>query len=98
VSPVACWLAGAYLLLATWEYVHWSLSLGFGAMRPASHLVFLRAALFAAFVPFAAQYGQVGIMALLCASVILVTAWSFPRLLTRALSFQENVPGALRAT
>ena len=98
VQPVACWLAGAYLLLATWEYVHWSLSLGFGAMRPASHLVFLRAALFAAFVPFAAQYGQVGIMALLCASVILVTAWSFPRLLTRALSFQENVPGALRAT
>jgi hypothetical protein len=85
VKPVACWLAGAYLLLAMWEYVHWPLTLGLGAMRPASHLVFLRAAIFAAFVPSAVRYGQVGIMALLCASVILITAWSYPRLLTRAL-------------
>jgi O-antigen/teichoic acid export membrane protein len=85
VKPVDCWLAGAYLLLATWEYVHWPLTLGLGAMRSASHLVFLRAASFAAFVPFAARYGQVGIMALLCASVILITAWSYPRLLARAL-------------
>jgi O-antigen/teichoic acid export membrane protein len=85
VKPVSCWLAGAYLLLAMWEYVHWPLTLGLGAMRSASHLVFVRAAIFAAFVPFAARYGQVGIVAWLCASVILVTAWSYPRLLTRAL-------------
>jgi len=85
VKPAACWLAGAYLLLATWEYVHWPLTLGLGAMRAASHLVFLRAASFAVFVPFAARYGQVGIMVLLCASVILITAWSYPRLLTRGL-------------
>lgn len=85
VSPVACWLAGAYLLLATWEYVHWPLSLGLGAMQSASHLVLLRAAVFAAFVPFAIRYGQVGIMALLCASVLSITAWSYPRLLSCAL-------------
>ena len=85
VEPVACWLAGAYLLLATWEYVHWPLTLGLGAMRPASHLVLLRAAVFSAFVPFATRYGQVGVMALLCASVIFITAWSYPLLLTRAL-------------
>jgi len=85
VTVVACWLAGAYLLLATWEYVHWPLCLGLGAMRPASHLVFLRATIVAAFVPFAARYGQVGIVASLCASVILITAWSYPRLLASAL-------------
>jgi O-antigen/teichoic acid export membrane protein len=85
VTPVACWLAGAYLLLATWEYVHWPLTLGLGAMRPASHLVFLRAATFAAFVPFAARYGLLGIMVLLCASVILITSWSYPRLLSCAM-------------
>lgn len=85
VQPVACWLAGAYVLLATWEYVHWPLSLGLGAMRPASHLVLLRAAVFATFVPFATRYGPVGIMVLLCVSVILITAWSYPRLLARAL-------------
>ena len=85
VQPVACWLGGAYLLLAMWEYVHWPLTLGLGAMRAASQLVFLRAAIFAAFVPFAARYGQVGIMALLCASVTFITAWSYPQLLTRAL-------------
>jgi hypothetical protein len=54
-------------------------------MRPASHLVFLRATIVAAFVPFAARYGQVGIVASLCASVILITAWSYPRLLASAL-------------
>jgi len=85
VTPIACWLAGAYVLLGTWEYVHWPLCLGLGAMRPASHLVLLRAAVFAALVPLAARYGQVGIMLSLCASVILITAWSYPRLLTRAL-------------
>ena len=91
VTPVACWLAGSYLLLATWEYVHWPLCLGLGAMRAASHLVLLRALAFAAFVPFAARYGQVGIMASLCASAILTTAWSYPRLLTRTLEcFHEK--------
>jgi hypothetical protein len=85
LKPVACWLAGAYLLLAIWEYVHWPLTLGCGAMRSASHLMFLRAAIFAVFVPFATRYGQVGIMVLLCASVILITSWSYPRLLSCAL-------------
>jgi O-antigen/teichoic acid export membrane protein len=93
LSPVICWLAGAYLLLASWEYVHWPLALGLGAMRSASHLVFLRAAILAAFVPLAARYGQVGILVLFCASVILVTAWSYPMLLARALG---RVPGGTR--
>jgi len=88
VKPLACWLGGAYLLLATWEFVHWPLSLGLGAMRPASHLVLLRAAAFAVCVPFATRYGQVGVLALLCASVIFISAWSFPRLLTRAQGIQ----------
>jgi O-antigen/teichoic acid export membrane protein len=91
VQPPACWLGGAYVLLATWEYVHWPLSLGLGAMRPASHLVLLRAAVFAAFVPFASRDGQVGIMALLCASVAVITAWSYPRLLSR--TFERKLGG-----
>ncbi len=85
LSPAVCWLAGTYLLLAVWEYLHWPLALGLGAMRPASHLVFLRAAILAAFVPLAVRYGQVGVMVLLCASVIFVTAWTYPLLLARAL-------------
>jgi O-antigen/teichoic acid export membrane protein len=84
VQPVACWLAGTYLLLASWEVVHWPLSLGLGAMRPASQLVLLRAVVFAACVPLATRYGQAGVLALLCASVILITSWSCPRLLARA--------------
>jgi O-antigen/teichoic acid export membrane protein len=92
LSPAICWLAGTYLLLAAWEYVYWPLALGLGAMRPASHLVFLRAAILAAFVPLAARYGQVGITVLLCASVIFVTAWIYPLLLTRALGrFKEEL-------
>ena len=90
VKPVACWLAGTYLLLAVWEYVHWPLSLGLGAMRPASHLVLFRAAVSAAGVPFAARYGQVGVLALLCVSVAFITAWSYPRLLTHALQSVPN--------
>jgi O-antigen/teichoic acid export membrane protein len=85
VRPFACWLAGTCLLLGVWEYVHWPLSLGLGAMRAASHLVLLRAAAFAAFVPIAARYGQVGIMVLLCASFLVVSAWCYPLLLSRAL-------------
>jgi O-antigen/teichoic acid export membrane protein len=85
VDPVARWLAGIYILLATWEYVHWPLALGLGAMRSASQLVFLRAVAVAASIPFVARYGQAGVMASLCASIVLTTAWSFPRLLTRAL-------------
>jgi O-antigen/teichoic acid export membrane protein len=84
-APAACWLAGLYLVLAMWEYVHWPLALGLGAMRSASHLVFLRAAVFAAPVPLAAEHGQLAVMAWLCASVILTSAWYYPRVLSRAL-------------
>ncbi len=92
VSPAICWLAGTYILLAAWEYVYWPLALGLGAMRPASHLVFLRAAIPAAFVPLAARFGQVGVMVLLCSSVIFVTAWIYPLLLTPySLAFHRNI-------
>ena len=91
VKPGLRWLGGAYLLLAVWEYVHWPLTLGLGRMRAASNLMFLRTAVFALLVPFAARYGQVGVMALLCASVAFVTAWRFPQLLSRAF---ETTRGA----
>jgi len=90
VKPVACWLAGAYLLLAMWEYIHWPLALGLGRMKAASNLVFLRAAMFAAFVPLAARYGQAGIMALLCASIAFISAWCYPLLLSRAFARTLN--------
>ena len=86
VKPLACWFAGAYVLLATWEYVHWPLCLGLGAMRAASHLVLFRGAVFAVFVPFATRYGQVGIIVLLCTSVIAITAWCYPVLLARTVA------------
>jgi O-antigen/teichoic acid export membrane protein len=86
VQPAARWLAGAYLLLATWEYVHWPLALGLGAMRAASGMVFLRAVAFAASVPLVISHGAVGLMVSLCASVIAITAWYYPLLLARTLA------------
>ena len=83
VSPEVCWLVGAYVLLATWEYVHWTFLLGSGAMRPASRLVLLRAAMFAALVPLAAQYGKAGLMLGLCGSILVLTGWSFPWMFAR---------------
>ena len=82
VTNTACWLFGCYVLLDVWEYVHWPILLGLGAIRPASIVMFLRALAFAAFVPFAARYGLPGVAALFCASVVAVSAWWFPRLLS----------------
>jgi O-antigen/teichoic acid export membrane protein len=99
VNPLACWLAGVYLLLAIWEYVHWPFLLGLGAMLPASGLVFLRAAVFAVLVPFAAGQGAAGVMALECASIIFITAWAHPRLLATLLdpsSIRIAVAGSSR--
>jgi O-antigen/teichoic acid export membrane protein len=86
ITSLVSWLAGAYLLLAIWEYVHWPLALGLGAIRAASNLVFLRCAVFAALVPVVARYGQTGVMVLLCASVAFITAWRYPLLLSRSLA------------
>ena len=85
VQSAICWLAGGYLLLAMWEYVHWPIALGLGKMRAASHLVFFRAVVFALVLPLAARYSQVAVMALFCASVIFVSAWRYPQLLSKAL-------------
>jgi O-antigen/teichoic acid export membrane protein len=95
VRPMMGWLAGAYLLLAMWEYIHWPVALGLGKMRAASNLIFLRAAAFAVFVPLADRYGQAGVMAILCASVALLTAWCYPRLLSDA--FAETRVAKVRA-
>jgi hypothetical protein len=86
VQPVACWLAGAYLMLATWEYVHWPLALGLGAMRAASGVVFWRAVAFAASVPLVISHGTVGLMVALCTSVIAISGWLYPVLLARTFA------------
>lgn len=95
ITSIACWLAGAYFLLALWEQVHWPIVLGLGKIRVASNLVFLRVILFAPFVPLAVRYGQSGVMALLCASGALTTAWGYPRIMSRAL---EDVGVSARRT
>jgi O-antigen/teichoic acid export membrane protein len=90
MQPVAGWAAGAYVLLATWEYVHWPLALGLGAMRAASGLVFWRAVAFAASVPLLISYGTVGLMLALCTSVLAISAWLYPLLLAR--TFAARMP------
>jgi len=84
-DAVSCWLAATYVFLAVWEYVHWPVALGLGVMKQASNAVTLRAVAFAAVVPLAARHGGTGLMACLCVSVILLTAWYYPRLITRTL-------------
>jgi len=81
-----CWLAGLYVLLAAWEYIHWPLCLGLGAMRSASNLVLARAVVFAALLPWAVRYGPVGVLVLLCTSVILISSWTYPFLLNSAMT------------
>ena len=86
LDSAVCWLAGLYVLLAAWEYIHWPLSLGLGAMRSASNLVLARAVIFAALMPWAVRYGPVGVIGLLCASVVLISSWTYPILLSGALT------------
>lgn len=86
VQSTSCWLAGFYLLLAMWEYVHWPICLGLGKMRIASHLVFGRAVVCGALVMWGTRYGQEGAMLALCGSVLLVSAWYYPQLLSRSLA------------
>jgi O-antigen/teichoic acid export membrane protein len=94
IEPVACWVAGAYLLLATWEYVHWPLALGLGAMRAASSLVFWRAVAFAVSVPLVISHGTVGLMVALCTSIIAISAWLYPVLLARTFAARMGERGS----
>ncbi len=80
-----CWLGGFYVLLTTWENVHWPMALGLGAMRAASAALFWRAVLFAASVPLVVSKGDPGLLVALCTSVIAITAWYYPVLLARIL-------------
>jgi len=79
--------AGAYLLLATWEYLHFVLSLGAGRIREASTMVFARSAVFAAVAPLLVSWGggAAAWLGLGC-SVASYTAWRLPRLLAGTLS------------
>jgi O-antigen/teichoic acid export membrane protein len=86
MQPAACWAAGAYILLATWEYVHWPLALGLGAMRAASGLVFWRAVAFAVSVPLVTSYGTVGLMVALSISILAISGWIYPVLLARTFA------------
>jgi len=86
IEPVACWAAGVYVFLATWEYVHWTLALGLGAMRTASGILFWRAVAFAVSVPMVISYGTVGLMVALCISVVATSAWLYPVLLARTFA------------
>jgi O-antigen/teichoic acid export membrane protein len=85
IQTAGCWLAGTCVLLSIWEYIHWPILLGMGKMRAASNLVLLRSAAFALFVPWATRYGLPGIMILLCASMAFISAWGYPRILSRTL-------------
>jgi O-antigen/teichoic acid export membrane protein len=79
------WLAGLYVLLAGWEYGHWTLSLGQSRMRPASRAILARAASFAVVAPFAVRFGPQGMLCALCASIFCCTSWYCPQLVSREL-------------
>lgn len=81
-----CWLAGIYVLLATWETVHWPMALGLGAIRVASAALFWRTVGFAVSVPLVISYGATGLVAALCVSVAAATLWYYPLLLERTSS------------
>jgi putative effector of murein hydrolase len=73
---------GAYILLALWEYFHFTMALGFGHLREATAAIFQRSISFAIAVPLLTKIG--GVRALwfgLCCSILLWTAWRLPRLL-----------------
>ncbi len=78
--PVRC-LMGAYVLLATWEFFHFVLALGFGRLRQATTAVLQRAIVFAIAVPVLAKYGPIALWAALCCSVLLWTGWRLPALI-----------------
>lgn len=86
-----CWVAGAYVLLAMWEFIHWPFTLGLGALRVASGAQLCRSAVFGAAVPFVVVHGALGLMVALCASVIFTTAWYYPLLLARSLERSWSV-------
>lgn len=73
---------GAYILLALWEYFHFTMALGFGRLREATAAIFQRSIAFAVAVPLLTTMG--GVRALwcgLCCSILFWTAWRLPRLL-----------------
>lgn len=72
-------LIAAYVMLAIWEYFHFTLALGLGRLRAGTMAVFQRSALFAIVVPLLTALG--GPWALwwgLCCSVVFWTAWRLP--------------------
>jgi len=90
LEAAVCWLAGTYVLLAIWEQAHWPIILGLGKLRLASNLMLLRAAIFAALLPTAARRGTADVIGLMCASIIIVTAWAYPQILGRILESRNR--------
>ena len=86
-------LLGAYVLLAMWEYFHFTLSLGVGRLKEGTMAVFQRSACFALSVPLLTVLG--GVQALwcgMCASVLLWTAWRLPRIGRMRLQRETDGP------
>jgi len=75
-------LAGAYIMLAMWEYFHYVLALGFGRLRETTAAIFQRAAGFALAVPLLTMMGGVkAIWVGMCCSILFWSAWRLPKLL-----------------
>ena len=73
-------------IMLTGKYVLWPLTLGLGAMRAALGAVLWRAVALAASFLLVISHRAVGLMVVLCASVIAITAWYYPVLLARTFA------------
>lgn len=83
--------AGAYLMLAIWEYVHFVLCLGAGLIREGSMMVFARSAGFAVAAPgLIALWGGTGAWLGLTCSVAAYTAWRMPKLIRAFMGTWER--------
>jgi O-antigen/teichoic acid export membrane protein len=83
LPPVIALLIGFYILLTVWEYAHFVFALGLGYLRQASMIIVVPALLFASVVPLAARVDISALFACQCASLLLVTAWLYPRLVNQ---------------
>ena len=75
-------LIGAYSFLAIWEYVHFMFLIGLNKIGRASGIYAFRSVLgLAAVLAVLKPWGGPGVCAALCASVLALTGWMYPRLI-----------------
>ena len=80
-------LIGAYSFLAIWEYIHFMFLIGLNKIGRASGIYALRSALgLAAVLAVLKPWGGPGVCAALCASVLALTGWMYPRLIRQDFS------------